>query len=116
MQNFVEIDSEMTSQRLGKLDLFQALFQERKCCHGNSKVPILNLLLLNIFLYIFKKSHQNWLNYLSPSLSYGQKASRVVPNTPPGRIGLKLEHCNFKLRGVPGLGGGGEFLTTFHAH
>ena len=44
----------------------------------------------NKFLYIFRKSHQIWLNYLSPSLSYGQKTSRVVPNTPPGRIGLNL--------------------------
>ena len=32
-----------------------------------------------------------WLNYLSPSLSYGQKSSRVVPNTPLGRIGLKIK-------------------------
>ena len=30
------------------------------------------------------------INYLSHSPSYGQKTSRVVPNTPPpGRIGLK---------------------------
>ena len=31
----------------------------RKCCHGNS---ILKLLLFNKFLYIFRKSHQIWLN------------------------------------------------------
>ena len=47
------------------------------------------LLPFSKFLYIFRKSHQIWLNYLSPSLSYGRKTSRVVPNTPPGRIGLR---------------------------
>ena len=61
----------------------------RKCCHGNSKGSTLTLLPFNKFLYIFRKSHQIWLNYLSPSLSYGPKTSRVVPNTPPpGRIRL----------------------------
>ena len=63
----------------------------RKRCHGNSKESTLKLLPFTKFLYIFRKSHQIWLNYLSPSLSYGQKASRVVPNTPPppGKIGLR---------------------------
>ena len=61
----------------------------KNCCHGNSKRFILKLLLLSKFLYIFRKSHQIWLYYLSPSLSYGQKTSRVVPNTlPQTRIGL----------------------------
>ena len=56
----------------------------RKCCHGSSKGSILELLLLKKFLCIFRKSHQIWLNYLSHSLlSYGQKSSRVLPNTPP---------------------------------
>ena len=63
----------------------------RKCCHDNSKGSTLKLLPFNKFLYIFRKSHQIWLNYLSSSLSYGQKTSRVVPNIPPGRIGLNMD-------------------------
>ena len=59
----------------------------RKCCHGNNKGSILELLLLNKFLYIFRKSHQIWLNYISHSLSYRQKTSRAMPNTPPPRGG-----------------------------
>ena len=64
----------------------------RKCCQGNNKGSTLKLLPFSKFLYIFRKSHQIWLNYLSPSLSYGQKTSRVVPNTPPGRIGLRSHY------------------------
>ena len=45
----------------------------RKCCHGNKKRSTLNLLPSNKFLYLFRKSHQIWLNYLSPSLSYEQE-------------------------------------------
>ena len=69
---------------------------QRKCCHGNSKGSTLKLLPFNKFLYIFRKSHQIWLNYLSPSLSYGQKTSRVVPNT-PRHTGLieQISHVNF---------------------
>ena len=47
-----------------------------------------NFYLFNKYPIYFQESHQIWLNYLSPSLSYGQKTLRVVPNTPPGRIGL----------------------------
>ena len=54
----------------------------RKCCHGNSKGSPLKLLPFSKFLYIFREDHQIWLNYLSSSLSYGQKTSRVVLNTP----------------------------------
>ena len=73
----------------------------RKCCHGNSKGSTLKLLPFNKFLYIFRKSHQIWLNYLPPSLSYGQKTSRMVPNTPLGRIGL-----NYSLKALFRLPGG----------
>ena len=62
----------------------------RKCCHGSSNGSILKFLLLNKFLYIFRKSHQIWLNYLSPFLSCGQKSSRVVPNTPPWQNRVKM--------------------------
>ena len=54
----------------------------RKCCHGNRKGSTLKFLPFSKFLYIFRKSHKIWLNYLSPSLSYWQKTSKVVPNTP----------------------------------
>ena len=74
----------------------------RKCCHGNSKGSTLKLLPFNKFLYIFRKRHQIWLNYLSPSLSYGQKTSRVVPNTPSGRIIYTiLQNKRMRRCGVP---------------
>ena len=88
LQIFVRIDWEMTSQWrhycFGGTRSFRSA-PLRKCCHGNSKGSTLKLLPFNKFLYIFRKSQQIWLNYLSPSLS--QKISSVVPNT-PGRIGL----------------------------
>ena len=62
----------------------------RKFCYGNSKGSILKLLLSNKFLYIFRKSHQIWLNYLSPFLHYGQKTAWLVTNK--GRIGLSKRH------------------------
>ena len=58
----------------------------RRCWHGKSKRSILKLLLLNKFLYIFRKSHQIWLSYLSHSLKYGQKPQgwcRTPPPPPP---------------------------------
>ena len=79
---FVKIDQEMTSLLFWRTRSSQSA-PPRKCCHGNSKGSTLKLLPFNKFLYIFRKSHQIWLNYLSPSLSYGQITSRVVPNTPP---------------------------------
>ena len=77
----------MTSLLFWRTQSFRSA-PSRKCCHGNSKGSTLKRLPFNKFLYIFRKSHQIWLNYLSSSSSYAQKTSRVVPNTPPGRIGL----------------------------
>ena len=82
---FVKIDLEMTSQRrhyhFGGLDLPQVPLQESVAV-ATAKDLHSNVYLFDNFVYIFRKSHQIWLNYLSPSLSYGQKTLRVVPNTP----------------------------------
>ena len=86
----------MTSLLFWRTRSFQSA-PPRKCCHGNSKGPTLELLLSNNFLYIFRKSQQIWLNYLSPSLSYGQQTSRVVPNTPPPHWMRKLYRVNRPL-------------------
>ena len=92
LQIFVKIDKEINV-------LEDSIFLKRpprKCCHGNSKGSTLKLLPFNKFLFIFKKSHQIWLNYLSPSLSYGQKTQgwcRTPP--PPGRIGLNVNVTSF---------------------
>ena len=65
----------------------------RKCCNGNSKGSILKILLLNKFRYIFRKSHQIWLSYLSlPEL--WAKNLKVGAEHPPGRIGLKKFYKN----------------------
>ena len=79
----------MTSQWphycFGGLDLSKAPLKE-SVAMATAKESTPKLLPFNKFQYIFRKSHQIWLNYLSPTLSYGQETSRVVPTT-PGRIG-----------------------------
>ena len=78
IQIFVKINSEMTSLLFWRTRSSQCT-HPRKCCHGNSKGFTLKLLHFNKFLYIFKKIHQIWLNYFSPSLSYGQKPQGWSP-------------------------------------
>ena len=54
----------------------------KKCCHGNSKGSTLKLLPFKKVPRYFQEIHQIWLNYLSPSPSYGQKRQGWC-RTPP---------------------------------
>ena len=83
----------MTSQWhhycFGGLNVSEAPLQE-SVAMATAKDLHSKLLPFNKFLYIFRKSHQIWLNYLSPSLSYGQKnlkGGAEHPSPPSSRVG-----------------------------
>ena len=79
----------MTSLLCWRTPFSRSTTSPRKCCHSNSKGSALKLLPFNKFLYICRKSHQIWLNYLSLSLSYGQNTSEH----PLGRMGQAFQNA-----------------------
>ena len=82
LQIFVKIDfrNDLTvAPLLSIFDLPEVPLQE-SVAMATGKDIYSNFYILTNPIY-FQGNHQIWMNYLSPSLSYGQKTSRVLPNT-----------------------------------